>query len=169
MDERGELEGLAAWMTFLQTHALVVEVLGRELETERGLPLGWFEVLMFLANAPEGKMRMQDLAGSVLLSKSGVTRLVDRIEEAGLVERAACEDDRRVTYAAITPVGRRTLREAAPVHLRGVDSHFGRHLTATELRTLRAILRKVLEGNGRLERDCPSQPAGRTAAPARTG
>jgi DNA-binding MarR family transcriptional regulator len=143
-------------MTFIEAHSVVMDALERELDAARGIGVGWFEVLIYLADAPDGRMRMQDLAGSVLLSKSGVTRLIDRLQERGLVERAACADDRRVTYAAITNDGRKMLADATPVHLRGIDKHFAAHLSNDELTTLRDLLRKVLVANGRAGRACPS-------------
>src|SRR5438105_5022694 len=94
---------LASWLALLQAHSVVVEAVEREMQRDVGLPLAWFDVLIQLANAPDGRLRMQDLARSVLLSKSGLTRLVDRLVDAGLVGRAACEGDRRVTYAVLTP------------------------------------------------------------------
>ena len=92
--KRANEERMAAWMALMQAHAAVVAGLEDKLVKDRGLPLSWHEVLVHLAAAPDGKLRMQDLARSVLLSKSGVTRLVDRMEESGLVERTACASDR---------------------------------------------------------------------------
>jgi DNA-binding MarR family transcriptional regulator len=134
---------MLAWRAFLQAHSAVVARLEHELEVETELSLSQYEVLLHLRFAPEGRMRMQELAGSVLLSKSGVTRLVDRMAVAGLVERAACESDRRVTYAGITEEGRRALREADPVHLRGIEEHFARFLTPEEAGTMAALLLKI--------------------------
>src|SRR5947208_2697592 len=108
------------------------------------MPLTWYEVLMRLASQPEGSMRMQDLARSVLLSKSGVTRVVDRMEEAGLLERRSCAADRRGTYATVTKAGRAAFRRAMPVHLTGISEHFGRHLSVEEARVLRRALARVL-------------------------
>jgi DNA-binding MarR family transcriptional regulator len=153
MDE----DRMSAWMTLLQAHAAVVAALGEKLERERGLPLSWHEVLVHLAAAAEGKLRMQDLARSVLLSKSGVTRLVDRMEQAGMVERSACTSDRRVIYAGITDLGRSKLRDALPVFMEGFEEHFARFLSEGDARDLRASLRKVLAGHGYEEAPiCPS-------------
>src|SRR5579862_1644472 len=109
---------LAAWRAFLELHAALIEVLGGELERERRLPLAWYDVLVQLAEAPASRLRMQELARSVLISKSGLTRLVDRMVQAGYVERQPCPDDLRGSFAVLTPAGRDALREAAPVHLR---------------------------------------------------
>jgi DNA-binding MarR family transcriptional regulator len=96
---------------------------------------------------------MADLASLLLVSKSGVTRLVDRVEQAGLVEREFSATDRRVTFASITPAGREALDRANPAFARGLAQAFSRHLADSDLRCLRAALRKVLEGNGQWEED----------------
>lgn len=134
---------LLAWRAFLQAHAAVAALLERELESETDLTLSEYDVLVNLRFASEGRLRMQDLARCLLLSKSGVTRLVDRMGAAGLVERAPCESDRRITYAGITDEGLRVLRESAPVHLRAVQEHFARFLTPEETATLTALMLKV--------------------------
>jgi DNA-binding MarR family transcriptional regulator len=137
-------ERAPAWPLFLRTMSYLVDVLDSELRAERGLPLTWFDVLVHLADAPEGRMRMNDLSESVLLSRSGMTRLVDRMERAGLLARGECATDRRVVYAIITAKGRNAFRRALPVAVRGVDEHFARHLTPAEERTLRAALGRIL-------------------------
>lgn len=139
---------MAAWASLLLAHSALVGVMERELVEARGLPLSWYEVLMRLRAAPEGGLRMQDLAGAVLLSKSGITRLVDRMEHAGLVRRVACPSDRRGTLAVITDEGRAVFRKAMPVHLRSIQEHFARHLSADDARTLERLLRRVLDEQG---------------------
>ena len=150
----GTTERLAAWVMFLQAHSVVVDALGRELERRFGLPLTWYEVLLSLGMTEDGRLRMLDLSRSLLLSKSGVTRLVDRMEAAGLVIRRPSPQDRRVVWAALTPRGRRVFRAAAPVHLRGVERHFMAPLSDDEVRGLAAALRKVLVGNGHPAEAC---------------
>jgi DNA-binding MarR family transcriptional regulator len=137
---------LEPWKLFLQAHAAVLDALEHDLRERLDLPLTWYEVLLHLAEAPDGRLRMTDLAGSLLLSKSGVTRLVDRMEAAGLVERGVCSSDRRGAFAVITDRGRALHRKAAPVHVRGIDDLFLDHLTGAERRALVAGLRKVLGG-----------------------
>jgi len=141
-------ERLEAWALLLQAHATLLGSLERELVSGHGMPLTWYEVLMRLASQPEGSMRMQDLARSVLLSKSGVTRVVDRMEEAGLLERRGCAVDRRGTYATVTKAGRAAFRRAMPVHLAGISEHFGRHLSDDETEVFRRALARILEANG---------------------
>jgi DNA-binding MarR family transcriptional regulator len=138
-------ERLDAWRAFLQAHASVVGALETELEAERDLPLPWYDVLVSLSDAG-GRLRMQDLAERVLFSRSGLTRLVDRMAGAGLVTRERCEDDRRGTFAVLTPTGSARLREAAGVHLRGIHDHFTKHLSDADVRALTAALDKVLRG-----------------------
>src|SRR5436190_18545741 len=114
MTRRIDPEGLEAWAAFLQAHAAVLEALERELQDERAMPLAWYEVLLHLREAAGGRLRMQELANAILLSQSGVSRLVDRMERAGLVERASCDTDGRGTFAQLTARGRDALRKATP-------------------------------------------------------
>lgn len=138
---------LGAWRAFLEAYAVTLDVLERELRSGADLPLAWYDVLVQLAEAPDGRLRMQELADAVLLSKSGVTRLVDRMERAGLVERARCADDRRGTFATLTAAGRSRLRAAAPTHLAGVHAHFAAHLDDEEAATLARLLHRIAEAN----------------------
>jgi len=153
---RGFEERLAAWVTFLQAHAAVVDALGRELEVQRGIPLAWYEVLLRLSTTGEGRLRMLDLSRSLLLSKSGVTRLIDRVEDAGLVVRRPSPEDRRVVWVSLTRSGRKTFEAAMPVHLAGIERHFAGVLSLEELRLLRSALRKVLEASGQPPAACHS-------------
>ena len=127
---------LGAWAGFLRAHAGLVRELDRQLEGAHGLPLTQYEVLLYLGGAPEHRLRMSELARSVLLSQSGVTRLVDRLQQRGLVVREPCPEDRRVLYARLTPDGVRALAEARPTHLTGVRDLFLRHFDDHELRAL---------------------------------
>jgi DNA-binding MarR family transcriptional regulator len=159
---------LEAWALLLQTHSTLLASLERELVAEHGLPLTWYEVLLRLINEPGGAMRMQDLARSVLLSKSGVTRVVDRMEEAGLVERRTCTVDRRGTYATVTSAGRAAFRKAMPVHLTGIGVHFGRHLSDDDTRVLREALGRILRAhNAKAEEACTDGADASVAGPDR--
>jgi DNA-binding MarR family transcriptional regulator len=144
MPARPDPAQLAAWRLLLEAHATVTELLERELLAERGLPLSRYDVLLNLAEAPGGRLRMQELSASVLLSKSGLSRLVDRMVEAGLVRRERCEDDRRGWFAVLTDQGRSALRRAAPVHLRGIHDHFTSHLEPGEVEAMRSALARVV-------------------------
>jgi DNA-binding MarR family transcriptional regulator len=136
-------EQLEAWRAFLRAQAELIRTLDRELEAERGLPITFFDVLIQLSQAG-GRLRMSELADAVLLSRSGMTRLVDRMVRDDLVRREACPTDRRSMYATLTPKGKRALAQARPVHLRGVAEHFGRHLSDQEAKTLAAALGRML-------------------------
>lgn len=146
---------LHAWVALLQAHRAVVDAVEHRLQQERGLSLAWYEVLVQLAASPDGSLRMHDLARGVLLSRSGLTRLVDRMETAGLIRRTTCPTDRRGTQAVLTAKGRRTLHRAAPSFYSALGDRFGRHLDGDDVRSLRTALRKLLEGNGEREAsDC---------------
>jgi DNA-binding MarR family transcriptional regulator len=137
-------DGLAAWRAFLEAHAAVTRALEADLVRERGMPLAWYDVLVQLSEAG-GSARMQDLARRVLLSKSGLTRLCERMEAAGFVARRPCDDDGRGVEAAITSQGRAALRRAAPVHLRGIERYFAGRLGSTKARTLTPVMREIAE------------------------
>lgn len=139
---------LGVWQAFLQAHSAVVEALEEDLVRSHRLPLTWFEVLLRLADEPEWGLRMQDLAARALLSKSGLTRLVDRMEAAGLVQRASCPHDRRGTFAVITEEGRKVLLRARPLVVSGIEEHFLRHLSQAELKSMANALAKVLDAHG---------------------
>jgi DNA-binding MarR family transcriptional regulator len=123
-----------------------VKSLDAELLAAHDLPLSSYEVLLFLDDAPDGRMRMSELAESVLLSRSGVTRLVDRLEADGLIERVSCDTDRRGLHAAITREGRVRLAEARPTHRAGVRRQFLSHFSAAELGELARFWERVLPG-----------------------
>src|SRR4051812_37791209 len=127
---------MAAWRGFLNAHARITRRLEAELEAGQSMPLANYDVLLPLAGGPDHALRMSDLASSVLLSRSGLTRLVDRLERERLVERRACADDARGTLAVLTPAGLDRLRQAWVTHLRGVREHMVDRLTPEELVTL---------------------------------
>jgi len=127
---------LRAWRGLLRTHAMLVKRLDAELEAAHGLPLTSYEVLLNLWHAEEAKMRMCDVAESVLLSRSGLTRLVDRLERDGFVERVSCAADARGAYAKLTDAGRAKLEEARGTHLAGVREHFLSNLAPQHLDAL---------------------------------
>ena len=135
--------GMLAWRTFLTAYANVIRQLEAELEERQSLALSDFDVLVQLHFAG-GTLRMRDLADSVLLSRSGMTRRVDRLEEAGYVSRFACETDRRGSMAQLTDAGRERLAGALPVHVEGIETHFVAKLSPAELEMVRSTLSKVL-------------------------
>ena len=136
-------EELGAWRGFLRTHSALTRELDAELQSEHGLPLVSYEVLLFLADSPGGRLRMSELAEGVLLSRSGMTRLVDRLVREGLVERERCEGDARGLHAVITPRGRRAFSRARRTHLDGVRRLFLERLSAKEKAQLGEIFARL--------------------------
>ncbi|HEY1274392.1 MAG TPA: MarR family transcriptional regulator [Thermoleophilaceae bacterium] len=139
-------EELAAWRGMLRVHAGLVRALDAELAAMHGLPLTSYEVLLFLADAPGGRLRMAELADAVLLSRSGLTRLVDRMEREGLIRREQCPNDARGWYAAITHTGLQTFRAARDTHLAGVRERFLTHFSREELHALAELWGRVDPG-----------------------
>jgi DNA-binding MarR family transcriptional regulator len=135
---------LQAWRGLLRVHATLSKALDAQLEAAHGLPLTSYEVLKYLADAEGQKMRMCDLASSVILSRSGLTRLVDRLEREGLLTRESCVSDARGAFAKLTPAGSEKLTAARATHLAGVRSLFLEHLTEDELEALGAVWARVL-------------------------
>lgn len=135
---------LSVWRTFLRAHASITRELEHELAEQHMLPLPSYDVLLQLAESPQRRLRMTDLADRVLLSRSGLTRLVDRLSKDGLVARESCPSDARGTFTVITPKGLERLREAAPTHLAGVQEHVTSRLSRSELDTFGRLLRKLL-------------------------
>ena len=134
----------AAWRALITAHAVAVEKIERAL-VEAGLPpLGWYDVLLELRAAPGGRLRMHELARAVVLSRSGLTRLVDRLERAGLLRREPDPQDRRGSFAAITDAGVEMLRRMWPVYAKGIAEHFGKHVSDEEARTLTEALSRVV-------------------------
>ncbi len=136
---------LVAWRTFLRSHATVVRRLEAELMAEHGLPLASYDVLVQLSEAPGRALRMTELADRVLLSRSGLTRLADRLAKEGLLRREACPDDARGTLAVLTDEGLERLRAAWPTHLRGVEQHVTSRLSEDDVEALGRILGKLVE------------------------
>jgi DNA-binding MarR family transcriptional regulator len=134
---------LRAWQGLLHAHHDVSERLDADLRQAHGLSFGAYDVLLRLARAPGGCLRMSDLAERVWLSPSGLTRKVDRLEVQGLVERDRFEGDGRVLLARLTDRGREVLRRAARTHLRGIRQHFIGRLSGTQLRNVASALEAV--------------------------
>ncbi len=135
---------LAAWRGMLEVHSALIASLDAELERDHGLPLTSYEVLMYLGDAEGEKLRMGELADRLLLSRSGITRLADRLERQGLIERERCVDDGRGFFARLTPAGREKLAAARPAHLNGVHRHFLSHLSGADQRRLAEIWQRLL-------------------------
>jgi DNA-binding MarR family transcriptional regulator len=142
---RLDAEQLAVWRAFLRSHATIVRALEAELSASGELPLASYDVLVQLIESDEHRLRMTELADRVLLSRSGLTRLVDRLERDGLVVREPFPDDARGMYAVITDVGIARLREATGVHLPGVVRHFVSAFSPAELHQLGSLLERLAD------------------------
>jgi DNA-binding MarR family transcriptional regulator len=140
LDERE----LRAWRGLLRAHAALCKALDAELEAAHGLALTTYEVLMYMHDAPARKMRMCDLADSILLSRSGLTRLIDRLQRDGLVLRQSCDSDARGAYAVLTDEGIATLEAARATHLAGVRRLFLEKFTPAEQELLGDAWQRVL-------------------------
>jgi DNA-binding MarR family transcriptional regulator len=139
---------LGVWQAYLQIHAAVIRLLESQLQAEQNLPLLWYDTLECLSRAPHQSLRLQDLAEAINLSQSGLTRLLDRMAEAGLVVRRPCEQDRRGLYAAITPGGLTKLAAAQPVYQRVLDEHFLRYLSCDEVAALHKVFSHIAQMEG---------------------
>jgi DNA-binding MarR family transcriptional regulator len=137
---------LAAWRGLLRVHTALVKALDAELAAAHDLPLSSYEVLITLESAPNHKRRMAELADSVLLSRSGMTRLVDRLERDGLLVRDTCTDDGRGCFAVLTDKGAALLARARPTHLEGVRQRFLTHFSEDELQRFAGAWERVLPG-----------------------
>lgn len=134
----------AAWGGFLRVHATLARALDAELQAAHRLPLTDFEVLLWLANSPEQRLRLSELASSVLLSLSGVSRLVTRLAQQGLVRREPCPEDRRGAYVVLTDAGLSRMREARATHVAGIRARFLRHFSAPDLEVLASFWARLL-------------------------
>lgn len=147
---------ITAFGMLLEAHAAVITQVNRDLEASAGVPISWFEVLLRLARSPQHALRMTELARQVGLSTSGLTRLIDRIEDAGYVRREACPSDRRGANAVLTDTGQDLLRTAVPRHLESLESRVAGPL-GKDLATLEDLLRTLRDSNG--PGMCPSDTA----------
>jgi DNA-binding MarR family transcriptional regulator len=134
---------LRAWRGLLRAHACLAKRLDAELEHEHGLPMTSYEVLGHLEEASGGRMRMCELAEQAQLSRSGLTRLVDRLERDGLLERCSCDHDARGAYACLTHAGRERLQAARGTHLAVVREQFLSHFSDTELGSLADMWERI--------------------------
>jgi len=141
-----------AWQLFMATHLQLVSLIEQEL-AQAGLPsLDWYDVLLALSESPEHKLRMHELAKVMVLDRSNLTRLVDRLEAKGLVCRKSCPTDRRGAYAAITEAGLAVQQKMWPVYKQAIAKYFGSHLSNTEVEVLSTALQRMLAAAQQAER-----------------
>jgi DNA-binding MarR family transcriptional regulator len=134
---------LDSWVSFLRAHAAITRELSAQLQREHGLTLNDYEVLLHLSHADGGMLRRVDLAERVVLTASGITRLLEGLERVGYVSKETCASDARVSYAKLTDAGHSKLRSAAVTHLRGIDELFVGRYSGLELATLAELLARL--------------------------
>ncbi len=139
---------MEAWRSYLQSHASIVRELDAELVAVHGMTTRDYEVLLYLAQAPDRKLPMSALATSTMLTRSGITRLVDGLVEGGLIERVACDSDARVSYARLTDQGYARLREAGCTHIASIQRLFLEHFSPQEIEQLAALLTRLPGAGG---------------------
>lgn len=150
-NDRLDLTELAAWRGMLRVHSWLLSDLDAEMTTGHGLTLRAYEVLLFLGDAPQDRLRMTELSQFVLLSPSGVSRLVDRLESDGFVRRERCSVDGRGFYATLTAAGAKKLQDARATHLEGIRRHFLERFSTADLARLAGYWERVLPGPVDLE------------------
>lgn len=140
-------EQRAAWIAFFVAHGVLTKKIEHALAAAGRPGLEVYDVLLILEEAPQRRLRMSDLAKAIVYSRSGLTRLVDRMERLGWIRRQRCALDRRSTYAVLTEAGLQARREAWPVYREAVEAHFGSKMSAEEARSLASILGRFSEGH----------------------
>src|SRR5882724_5986461 len=153
-----------AWAVLLRAHARLVERIEAELAAAALPPLGWYDVLWALESAAGHQLRMHELAEHVVLSRSNLTRLADRLQQAGLIDRAAASEDRRGAYCVVTAAGRALRKRMWPVYQAAVERYFGAHISEREATQIGDVLTRVAR-NGRA---APRNPAPTGATPRRS-
>lgn len=144
---------LSAWRSFITAHARLIDRIDGELAAAKCLPLHWYDVLIELYEAPDHKLRLSELAEKVVLSRSGLTRLVDKLEAAGYLRREPSPTDRRGAFAVITDKGQAALKAAWPVYARGIAAYFASHLNDAEARLLRDAFDRILNHLQKTEKE----------------
>jgi DNA-binding MarR family transcriptional regulator len=143
-----------AFVRLVRGHSAVTRAMNAQLVANHGLTINDFEALLHLSQAEEGRMRRVDLAEKLILTASGVTRLLDGLEEAGFVDRAACASDRRVTYAVLTEAGHAKLKEASQSHVADIRAFFETRFSSDELDQLAALLGRLPGAAEAVGEDC---------------
>ncbi|MEV8512319.1 helix-turn-helix domain-containing protein [Dactylosporangium sp. NPDC051484] len=141
------MDSTTAWAALLRVHAAITPLLDQELQAAHGLPLTWYDVLLELNAVPGRRLTMSALGAAAVVSRSRVSRIVDELVRAGLVERDANPDDKRSAFAKLTPAGRARLHAASPTYLAGIERHFTGRMTRADAQAVAAALGKVLRAH----------------------
>ena len=142
-------EYLTMWRAFIEAHSSIMRNLEQVMEDEHGVALTWFDVLVHLEEAPDNRLRLGELAESVILTRSGIERLVDRMVEAGLIRREPCPGDRRGYFAVITQEGKDTLERVGPSRSQKAREVFLRHVKTQEVSVMRGVFTRVINAQRR--------------------
>lgn len=146
--DRLEGSALEAWRSFLQSHASILRELDAELVAAHAMTSRDYEVLLYLAQVPDRRLPMSSLATSTMLTRSGITRLVDGLVDAGLIERVSCPSDARISYARLTDQGYEKLRQAGCTHIASIQRLFLKHFTPDEIGQLATLLGRLPGAGG---------------------
>ncbi|UUZ86105.1 MarR family winged helix-turn-helix transcriptional regulator [Paenibacillus sp. P26] len=141
--QRLQEDQLAAWRAFVNAYAAVIERIEQDLSSNRKVPLTTYDVLVALYQSPEKKLRMSELAGKVVITRSGLTRVIERLEREGYVRRERTDEDRRGAFAVLTREGKRAFLETWPAYAEGIYSYFASVLSEEERRAIEKGLSKV--------------------------
>lgn len=147
MEQPEKVDPATVWEAMLRSERAIIGHMEREMMEHDSLSLTWYDVLIQLYAAPQKQLRMQELAALIVLSKSGITRLLDRMEAARLVRREQSKEDRRGAFAILTEQGEKVYLAARPAHYESIHNHFSQHLTDDELRVMRGALTKLRSAN----------------------
>ena len=131
------------WVSLMRTRQYLIDQVEADLKQAGLPPLGWYDVLLELKRAPQGRLRLNEIGARMLLEKSNLTRLVDRLEREAYVIREACDTDKRGAYAVITPAGRALQKRMWPVYAGSIETHFASRLTQQDANGLLGLLRKL--------------------------
>lgn len=145
MDNKLSPHYLKAWRLFITAHARLIAHIDHNLREAHQMPLNWYDVLIELYEAPDRRLRMSELAERVLLTRSGLTRLVDRLEDQGYLRREVDPEDRRGFYAILTTDGLQAMQQAWPVYAQGIDQCFAQHLSDEEAQLLIEVFSRILD------------------------
>jgi DNA-binding MarR family transcriptional regulator len=145
MSEKLNDQHLNTWRRFITAHAKLIDSINREMLEADVIPLHWYDVLIELYEAPERRLRLSELARKVVLSKSGLTRLVDKLAEAGLLARQSSPEDGRGAYAVLTDAGLAAMRKAWPLYANGIQTYFAQHMSLEEAEIMAALFERMLQ------------------------
>lgn len=159
MNEIASEDRVEAWRAFIAAHAEVIGAIERRMEEEGHLPLSSYDVLVALSETPGHRLRMHELARHVILSRSALSRLVDRLEKQGLLQRVRSGEDRRGAYAVLTEAGQESLNRSWPVYGREIQAHFARHLSEDDVRLLTEVMSRIAAAEGNPSYQVPASPA----------